>query len=330
MNIAVVILNWNGLELLKEFLPKVIMFSPEAKIYVADNASTDESVTYVRQNHPEVSLIENPGNFGFAGGYNMALKEVKEDLLILLNSDVEVTRNWLKPMLRMFETEAETAAIQPKILDYYRKDYFEYAGAAGGYLDRYGYPYCRGRIFQSIEKDHGQYDENVDIFWASGACLAIRNSIFKKLEGFDEDFFAHQEEIDLCWRLQNKGYKVRYCGQSHIFHMGGATLSDMNPRKTYLNFRNNLFLLLKNLPRHEVYQKIFQRMILDGIAAFKFLFEGKLSHFLSILRAHGSFYSSFNRMKNKRGKFLKIRKYYHNRSIVYSHFVKGITKFSQL
>ncbi len=330
MNLAVVILNWNGKELLKQFLPSVIKYSAEAKIYVADNASTDNSVEFVQKNFPQVKLIRNSRNAGYAGGYNLALKEVEEDIQILLNSDVEVTENWLKPILEIFEKEPETAAVQPKILDYNKKDHFEYAGAAGGFIDKFGYPFCRGRIFQHLEEDYGQYNEDAYIFWASGACLAIRKSAFNEVGGLDEDFFAHQEEIDLCWRLQNKGHKIKYAANSSVFHVGGATLQNMNPKKTYFNFRNSLFLLLKNVESPKLYWVLFIRMILDGIAGIKFLFEGKWNHFFAILDAHGSFYKYFSRINRKREKSLKTGKYYLVSSVVYSHYIKRKNKFTEL
>ena len=330
MNIAVVILNWNGRELLEQFLPSVIKFSPEASIYVADNASTDDSVAFLEARFPEVKLIKNKKNAGYAGGYNLALKSVPEEIHILLNSDVEVTEGWLQPIIEVFKAEPITAAIQPKILDFKQKDHFEYAGAAGGFIDKYGYPFCRGRIFQKLEEDHGQYNDDHYIFWASGACLAIRKSAFKETGGLDEDFFAHQEEIDLCWRLKNKGYNIKYVSGSRVYHVGGATLQEMNPKKTFFNFRNSLFMLLKNLPPGKVYSVLFIRMILDGIAGFKFIFEGKFNHFFAILEAHSSFYKHFGRMHRKRPKKFIFNKYHKISSIVYAHYIRGKDKFSEL
>ncbi|WPY99455.1 glycosyltransferase family 2 protein [Christiangramia sp. OXR-203] len=330
MNIAVVILNWNGKDLLKKFLPSVITNSEEAQIYVADNNSTDESVAVLKISFPEVNIIQNKSNNGYAGGYNEALKSVSEEIIILLNSDVEVTRNWLVPILEIFQREADVAAIQPKILDYKKKDHFEYAGAAGGYLDQFGYPFCRGRIFQKMEEDKGQYDDNHEIFWASGACFAIRNSVYQEAGGLDEDFFAHQEEIDLCWRIQNMGYRIKYTADSVVYHVGGATLSSMDPKKTYYNFRNGLFLLLKNLKSTDLLPILFGRMILDGVAALKFLSEGKVDHFTAILKAHGSFYSSFNKIRKKRPDQFKIERYYKLRSIVYQHFILRKARYGEL
>ena len=330
MKIAVVILNWNGKALLREFLPSVVKFSKKACIYVADNASTDDSVNFLETEYPQVKIIKNEANAGYAGGYNIALKSVPEEIQILLNSDVEVTEGWLDAILATFENEPEVAAIQPKILDYQNKDHFEYAGAAGGFIDKYGYPYCKGRIFQKLEEDHGQYNQDDYIFWATGACLAVRKSAFEEVAGFDEDFFAHQEEIDLCWRLQNMGYLIKYVAGSHIFHVGGATLQEMNPRKTFYNFRNGLFLLLKNVNPGELYSVLFIRMILDGITAFKFVFEGKFNHFLAVLQAHGSFYRHYGLMRKKRPNQFKISKYYQISSIVYAHFIQNKNKYTEL
>ena len=252
MKLAIVILNWNGVQLLKEYLPKVISYSANAEIIVADNASTDGSVDFVRNEYPNVRLIINNTNEGFAKGYNLALKEVDADIFCLLNSDVQVTEGWLSPILQFFKDHAKAAIVQPKILDLKDPERFEYAGAGGGFLDALGYPFCRGRIFQSIETDEGQYDDSREIFWATGACMFIRKDVFHSLGGFDEDYFAHQEEIDLCWRARNSGYRVFYVGSSHVFHLGGSTLSNMDPRKTYLNFRNSLFSITKNLPKRSL------------------------------------------------------------------------------
>ncbi len=330
MKVAVVILNWNGKKLLEQYLPSVIRYSENAKIYVADNASTDDSVAFLKNSFPEVHIIENDRNEGYAGGYNLALKAVPEEIYILLNSDVEVTENWLAPILKVFGNELETAAIQPKILDYKSKDHFEYAGAAGGYLDKFGYPFCRGRIFQELEEDHGQYNEDEYIFWASGACLAIRKSAFNEIGGLDEDFFAHQEEIDLCWRLHHAGYKVKYVGNSRIYHYGGATLQEMNPKKTFFNFRNGLFLLLKNVEPGKLSLILLSRMIMDGIAGVKFIFEGKFNHFFAILEAHASFYRHYGRIRKKRPKDFIFSNYYYTSSIVYDHFIQRKKKFTEL
>lgn len=321
MKIAVVILNWNGKKLLEQFLPSVVQNSPEATVYVADNASTDDSISFVTSNFPSVQIIKNEYNFGFAQGYNEALKKVDADLFALINSDVEVTPNWLQPILETFKNEPNIAIVQPKILDYKRKDYFEYAGAGGGFIDKYGYPFCRGRVFETLEKDHGQYNDNCEIFWASGACFFIRKTVYKELNGFDCDFFAHQEEIDLCWRAKNKNYTIKYNGSSSIYHVGGATLKEENPKKTFLNFRNSLFMLTKNLPKNQLFKIIFIRMVLDGIAGIRFLFQGKFAHFLAVLKAHFHFYHLINRNIKKRSEF-QVNSYFHINSIVYNYFIK--------
>ncbi|KIA86791.1 glycosyltransferase family 2 protein [Flavobacterium sp. AED] len=328
MKIAVVILNWNGVQLLEQFLPSVLQYSPEATIYIADNASTDDSISFVLANFSSVKIVKNDINLGFAGGYNEALKHIDAEIYALVNSDIEVTENWLQPILKTFENETETAIIQPKILDFKRKEYFEYAGAAGGFIDEYGYPYCRGRIFDTLEKDNGQYNDNCEIFWASGACFFIRSSVYKELKGFDADFFAHQEEIDLCWRAINKGYKIKYNSESIVYHVGGATLQQGNPKKTYLNFRNSLLMLTKNLPKNKLYWILFCRMILDGIAGLQFLSKGKFNHFLAILKAHGSFYLLFLSNLKKREKF-QSKKYYNTKSIVCSYYINNGKVFAK-
>jgi GT2 family glycosyltransferase len=326
MKIAVVILNWNGVKLLEQFLPSVIQFSPEATIYVADNASTDESVAFVKNNFPTVKIVQNKTNQGFAGGYNDALQHIDAEIYALVNSDIEVTENWLKPILKTFETETETAIIQPKILDFKRKEYFEYAGAAGGFIDQFGYPFCRGRIFDTLEKDSGQYNDKTEIFWASGACFFIRSAVYNDLKGFDQDFFAHQEEIDLCWRAINKGFIIKYNSESTVYHVGGATLQQANPQKTYLNFRNSLLMLTKNLPQESLFKVLILRMLLDGVAGAKFTLEGRFVHCWAIIRAHFSFYRLF--LKNyKKRENNQVKLYFKTKSIVYGYYVKNGTVF---
>jgi len=320
--IAVVILNWNGTKLLEQFLPSIVNFSPEVDIYVADNASTDESVAFVKANFPTVKIVENESNFGFAQGYNEALKHIDAEIYALVNSDIEVTENWLKPIIETFENEPKTAIIQPKILDYKRKEYFEYAGAAGGFMDKYGYMFCRGRIFDTLEKDHGQYNDNGEIFWASGACFFIRSSVYNELKGFDADFFAHQEEIDLCWRAFNKGHSIKYNSQSVVYHVGGATLQQGNPMKTFLNFRNSLLMMVKNLPKNKLFSVLFIRLFLDGIAGIQFLFQGKFKHLWVILKAHFAFYSLILVNYKKRDSF-QSDNYFKTKSIVFQYYVKG-------
>lgn len=327
--IAVVILNWNGSALLRQFLPSIIEFSQEANIYVIDNASTDDSISILKNEFPTVEIIENKGNFGFAKGYNEGLKSIKEPYLALVNSDIEVTEKWLQPISTILDTEPETAILQPKILDYKNKAYFEYAGAAGGFIDKYGYPFCRGRIFDSIEEDKGQYDTNISIFWASGACFFIRNEIYKKLNGFDEDFFAHQEEIDLCWRATNSKFTIKYCKDSKVYHVGGATLNNENPRKTYLNFRNSLFMLTKNLPQKKLFPILFTRMLLDGIAGLRFLFKGQFHHFYAILKAHHQFYKQFLKFYRKRKPY-NYNNYYTISSIIVRFFITKEKTYTKL
>lgn len=321
MKIAVVILNWNGKKLLEQFLPSVVQNSPEATIYVADNNSSDDSISYISTHFPSVQIIKNDYNFGFAQGYNEALQSVDADIFALVNSDVEVTQNWLQPILETFKNEPNTAIVQPKILDYKRKDYFEYAGAGGGFIDQYGYPYCRGRVFETLEKDCGQYNDTCEIFWASGACFFIRSSVYRELNGFDGDFFAHQEEIDLCWRAKNKNYSIKYKGLSTIYHVGGATLNEESPKKTFLNFRNSLFMLTKNLPKEKLFRIVFFRMVLDGVAGIRFLLQGKFTHLLAILKAHFQYYHLINRNLKKRSDF-QLKSYFEINSIVYNYFIK--------
>lgn len=326
--IAVVILNWNGVQLLEQFLPSVIQYSAEADIYVADNASTDDSISFVEQHFPTVKIVKNTGNYGFAKGYNEALQHIDAELYALVNSDIEVTENWLNPILETFEKEPKTAIIQPKLLNFKNKEYFEYAGAAGGFLDKYGYPYCRGRIFETIEKDNGQYNDSCEITWASGACFFIRSKVYHELKGFDGDFFAHQEEIDLCWRAKNRGYTIKYNPNSVVYHVGGATLQQGNPKKTFLNFRNSLLMLVKNLPKESLYSVLFTRMLLDGVAGFHFILQGKFKHCIAILKAHISFYRLFSNTYKKRDIF-QSKEYYKLKSIVISYYMKNGKVFAK-
>ncbi|MBU3025789.1 MULTISPECIES: glycosyltransferase family 2 protein [Zobellia] len=330
MRIAIVILNWNGEVLLERYLPSVIQYSEGADIYVVDNASTDASVAFIAENYPAIKVVQNTENGGFAKGYNDGLKTIDADVYCLLNSDVEVTEGWLAPIEKAFNDHQEVAIIQPKILDLMRQDHFEYAGAAGGFIDQLGYPFCRGRIFQELEKDQGQYDDTIEIFWATGACMFIKKEVFWNLNGFDESYFAHQEEVDLCWRAKNQGHKVLYVGASKVYHLGGSTLSNMNPKKTYLNFRNSLFSITKNLPRKQAFILIFIRLLLDAVAALRFVFQLKFNHCFAILRAHLSFYRQFRKMYKKREKANFIPKYYLIKSIVWQHFVHHISNFNNL
>lgn len=295
-SVCIVILNWNGLNYLKKFLPSVCATSyPNLQIVVGDNASDDESLLFISDNYPQVRTILNDANYGFAGGYNRVLKDIESDYFILLNSDVEVDPGWVEPLINLMEGDHMIAAAQPKILSEQMRNYFEYAGAAGGFIDIFGYPFCRGRIFDTLETDEGQYDESSEIFWASGAALCIKRKNWVEMKGFDEDFFAHMEEIDLCWRLKNHGFKIAYCPQSRVYHVGGGTLSMDNPHKTYLNFRNNLILLQKNLPFYQSAPIIFIRLWLDLLSLIKFLNDGKPAHARAVSKAHVYFFKNFFR-----------------------------------
>jgi GT2 family glycosyltransferase len=297
---SVVILNYNGEKFLRQFLPSVIQFSGNAEIIVADNASTDNSINIVKRNFPPVKIIPLDKNYGFCGGYNRALNQVNADYFVLLNSDVEVTPNWLDPLTRLLDTDPSIAALQPKILSWSDRKKFEYAGAGGGFIDSLGYPFCRGRVFNTIEEDVGQYNDERPVFWATGACLIIRASVFKKFNGLDEDFFAHMEEIDLCWKIARTNQKVFYCGKSSVYHVGAGTLGYDSPRKTYLNFKNNLTLLVKHMSTRELLYKFPLRIILDWLAAFVFLIQGKHKSAASVIDAHISFLQSLGKTLQKR------------------------------
>ncbi|PTT77054.1 MULTISPECIES: glycosyltransferase family 2 protein [unclassified Chryseobacterium] len=323
--LAVVILNWNGKSWLEKFLPNVVQFSQNADIYVVDNLSTDDSVDFLQKNFPSVQIIENNKNYGFAGGYNEGLKEIKNELYCLLNSDVEVTENWIDPVLELFEKDSSIAAVQPKILSYKNKNYFEFAGAGGGLIDNLGYPYCRGRVFDDLEEDKGQYDDETEIFWASGCCLFIRSKDFWEQKGFDERFFAHQEEIDLCWRLINSGKKIFYIGKSKVYHVGGGTLNKQSAQKTYLNIRNNFSMLLKNLPFPKLIWLIFFRLCLDGAGSFYFAYKNGISHFWAVLRGHFGFYAQIPGTLKRRHKHQKTD-YYQAKWLVFKHFLGGKKK----
>jgi GT2 family glycosyltransferase len=333
INTAVVILNWNGIDWLKKFLPIIIDKSNIANIYLADNASDDSSVEFVKNTFPAVNIIQNLYNVGFAKGYNQALSKLTEKYFVLINSDIEVTNNWIEPIINLMEDDDLISACQPKILDYNYKEKFEYAGASGGFLDNLGYPFCRGRIFDTLEHDRNQYNDISEVFWATGACLFVRSKHFKEVNGFDNDFFAHQEEIDLCWRLKNKGYKVMVNPQSIVYHVGGGTLDSSSPFKTYLNFRNNLYMLFKNLPVTDLIKTIFLRLILDGIAGLKFITKKRgLSHVLAILRAHFVFYLNLPRLISKRQKINQCSnlKGKYNWSILYRYYFKDQKTYSEL
>lgn len=332
MRIGVVILNWNGVELLKRFLPSVLQYSAGHDVYLADNASTDSSISWVQENFPAVKIIAMSENRGYAGGYNEALKSVDNEVVCLLNSDVEVTTDWLEPIVQRFESDETLGVLQPKILDLNHPDRFEYAGAAGGFLDRLAYPYCRGRIFNTLEVDKGQYDDSIDLDWASGACFFVRKTIFDEVSGFDTDYFAHQEEIDLCWRIRKRGHRVSYEPRSSILHLGGGTLKSYNPKKTFYNFRNSLYNIIKNEHSSWMPVILFLRMILDGVAALKFLFEGNISHFVAVFKAHLSFYSNISIMWSKRNSTSQLI-YQNNQgvfSIIYHYFVLNTHTFHKI
>jgi GT2 family glycosyltransferase len=326
--VAVVILNYNGLHWLNKFLEDVILKSKEAEIYVADNASTDQSLDYVEQHFPSVKIVENKDNTGYAGGYNNALQHICADYYILLNSDVEVTDNWISPIIEQMEKDKSIAACQPKIKKYDEKTHFEYAGACGGFIDKYGYPYCRGRIFDNLEEDKGQYDNPIEVFWASGACLFLRSSAFYEVGGFDWDFFAHMEEIDLCWKLKNKGYKIMCIPQSTVYHVGGGTLKNGSYFKTYLNYRNNLLMLYKNLEPKNRFKILFTRMLLDGISSAKMILDKKPHHIFAILKAHINYYTFLKKFRKKRPKDYKTS--LPQKSIVFSYFFGKKKEFNQL
>lgn len=301
--VAVVILNWNGLKYLSQFLNGVVQSTyPNLEVVVGDNASSDGSVNFLKAQFPTVTVVQNDANYGFTGGYNRVLKQVEADYYILLNSDIEVGPNWIEPVIELMETDDAIAAAAPKIKSFAQKDHFEHAGAAGGFIDHLGYPFCRGRIFYDVEEDRGQYNQSGEVFWASGAALFIKKKYWDLSGGFDEQFFAHMEEIDLCWRLKNMGYKVMYCAESEVFHVGGGTLDKENPFKTYLNFRNNLLLLKKNMPVYKSVPIITIRFWMDLLAIFRFMNEGKRKDAWAISRAHQNFVRKLFTPADKRTK----------------------------
>lgn len=318
--IAVVILNWNGKIWLEKFLPSVTENSEEAEIYVIDNLSTDDSLDFLKREYPEIKIVINTENLGFAGGYNAGLKNIDAEYYCLLNSDVEVTPNWIEPVIHLFENNSEIAAIQPKILSYENKTKFEFAGAGGGLIDNLGYPYCRGRVFDEVEEDLGQYDDEKEIFWASGCCLFIRSKDFWEQNGFDERFFAHQEEIDLCWRLINSGRKIYYTGKSKIYHVGGGTLNKQSPQKTFLNIRNNLSMMAKNLPFPKLIPLIFFRLCLDGVASLYFAYKNGFAHLWAVARGHFGFYAQLPETIRRRQKHQK-KDYYQSKWLIFKHFL---------
>ncbi len=332
--VAVVILNWNGRNFLESFLPSVIASTyPGLKIIVADNASTDQSVEFLQSNYPLVSLIQNDKNYGFAEGYNRVIALLDFEYFILLNSDVEVSSNWIEPVIDFMESDINIAVAQPKILSYSKRNNFEYAGAAGGYLDALGYPFCRGRIFDTVEEDLEQYDDSSEIFWASGAAFFIKRKYWLETGGFDPDFFAHMEEIDLCWRLKNLGYKIVFCPKSKVFHVGGGTLNAESPFKTFLNFRNNLVMLQKNLNSVNAFLIIFIRFWLDLLSLIKYLVDGKPQNALAISKAHFYFFAHLFKNIKKAGEINKSKfnsAGFYKVSIVWEYFIRKKKTFSSL
>ncbi len=338
-SIAVVILNWNGLDFLKRFLNGVVCNTtiPGSSVWVADNGSDDGSSTWVRENFPAVRLVNLKENHGYAGGYAKALNLIDARYYVLLNSDIEVSEHWLEPMYGFMEANPSVAACQPKILSWHERTLFEYAGAAGGFLDKYGYPFCRGRILNNTETDTGQYNNPLRVMWASGACLMIRSEAYSKAGGLDSSFFAHMEEIDLCWRLYHAGYECYCVPESEVFHVGGGTLRYDTPGKTYLNFRNNLFMLYKNLPAKGFRRKLFIRKLLDGLATLKFLLSGKPGHSLAVLKAHLHYYRSTERLRAERGRISAGKELRPlppglmlNKSILLLFYFRGLRKFSDI
>lgn len=335
---AIVILNWNGIGYLKMFLEKVTRLSVDADtvVYVADNGSSDGSAEWIATNADRVNLIRFEKNLGFAGGYNKALEQIEAKYFAIINSDIEVTEGWLKPLVDYMDNNPDVASSQPKILSFNQKEYFEHAGAAGGYLDKFGYPLCRGRIFNDVEKDNGQYDSQADIFWSTGACMLVRSDAWKKCGGFDADFFAHMEEIDLCWRFHKSGYRVSFVPGSIVYHVGGGALPYNSPFKTYLNFRNSLYLLYKNLPEAKFRRTLAYRKLLDGLAALFFLTKGQFKSLGSVWKAHMDFYKNIGSLKEKRELILSNTKNKKtpvmllNKSIVFEFYMKGNKTFNSI
>ncbi|MBC7830145.1 MAG: glycosyltransferase family 2 protein [Chitinophagaceae bacterium] len=330
--VSIVILNWNGRRYLEQFLPSVLSSTySNYKIAVIDNASTDDSVSFLKKNYPDVRIISLLRNYGFAKGYNEGLKQVESDYYILLNSDVEVEKGWIEPLVALMEADRKIAACQPKVLQFHNRKMFEYAGAAGGWLDYLGYAFAKGRIFDVCENDEGQYDQAEPIFWASGAAMFVKASVYHEMHGLDEYFFAHQEEIDLCWRIQLAGHTIFSCPQSVVYHVGGGTLPKGNSKKVFLNFRNNLVMMAKNLPAGEAFWKIAYRFILDGISAIKSLFAGQGTYFIAVLMAHFAFlhWLFFVRKKKRSNKRRRLQGYF-GKSVVWSHFVLGKKRFTEI
>jgi GT2 family glycosyltransferase len=331
--VAVVILNYNGIGHLRQFFPSVMVSTyPNLEIVLADNCSADESLSWISATYPQVTILTSSVNHGYAGGYNFFLKQVEADYFVLLNSDVEVTKSWIEPVIELMEGDRQIAACQPKILSFHNKDEFEYAGAAGGWIDSLGYPFCRGRVFDKTEKDQGQYNDTLPVFWASGAAFFVRADLFHKAGGFNASFFAHQEEIDLCWRLQIMGYKIYVCPPSVVYHLGGGTLAPVSTQKVYLNHRNNLMMVAQHWPFRQLLWKLPVRFFLDAVHAWKLLLSGKPSYWRAVAQAHLSFASQAfknNRLTGRSPKGEKPMGVY-NGSIVWDYFVRGKKHFSEI
>ena len=335
--VAIVILNWNGAALMERFLPSVVRYSPEemAEVVVADNGSTDDSLALLAGKFPSVRVVRFDRNYGFAEGYNRALQQIDTPYAVLLNSDVEVTPGWLEAPLRRLDASPEVAAVQPKLLAEQARDQFEYAGAAGGFMDKYGYPFCRGRIFQEIETDRGQYDAEADILWATGACLFVRTEVYRAVGGLDAKFFAHQEEIDMCWRMRARGYRLVCTPESVVYHVGGGTLNAESPRKTFLNFRNNLLMLYKNLPEKELHRVMRLRFWLDYLAALKFLLEGHPANARAVREARREFHRLVpeyreTRIVNQQLAVVKEIPELKSFSLLWQFYVRGKKHYGQL
>lgn len=303
----------------------------DAEIIIADNASLDSSIEFLEQNYPNIRIIHNLTNGGFAKGYNDALSQVESEYYILLNSDIEVTANWIAPVIQMMDADRRIAACQPKILSYHEPGFFEYAGATGGFIDKFGYPFCRGRLFQTLEEDQGQYDEATEIFWASGACMFVRAELYHRFGGLDNDFFAHMEEIDFCWRLKNAGYQIKYCPDSVVYHVGGGTLPKKSSLKTYLNFRNNLILIFKNIPSEQIFKVFLTRWVFDLVASIKFLLDGGFSDFFAVIHAQFSFLRTVSRQIKKRRRISQSAvSGIYQRNLVVEYFLRRRRKFTDL
>jgi GT2 family glycosyltransferase len=330
LKLAIVILNWNGQKYLAQFLPVLIKYAPSySDIIIADNNSTDNSIEFIRRNFPSLRIIRNSENGGFSKGYNDALRQIEAEYYCLLISDIEVTDNWVEPIINLLDNHPEVAVVQPKLLSFSNREHFEYAGASGGFIDYLGYPFCRGRVFEHLEKDTGQYNTATEVFWATGAALFVRSKVFHVVNGLDEDFFAHMEEIDFCWRIKNMGYKIMVEPKSTIYHVGGGTLPKNSALKTYLNFRNNLFLLLKNIPESKLLPIFIIRFPLDQIAALFFLLQGNWKDAWAVLRAQLSFLRQFRKIKQKRKEINKqVYLQTFQKSIVFEHYIKRKKKFN--